>query len=102
MLRGMLTTFLLTLSLAPVEGAENLVPNGGFEEGLKGWWVGISKGPRELIRGEVVRDAKEGRFAARVTMLTDDWIGEISSSWFPVKGGERYVLTFWYLSLIHI
>ena len=86
---------LLCLLSAAAVAQPNLVSNPGFEEGMKGWNVGLSGGERDMVRGEIVPGCHSGKQAAKITMRTDAHVGVLNSAWFAVEPNQRYEVSLW-------
>ena len=99
-----LLTSLLLFATAPdascalAAADANLARNGGFEEGMKAWHVGVNvKEKREQIDAAIdEQTCVEGSKALRVTSKSDAIVGEANSAWFALKENQRYVLSFAY------
>ncbi|WP_162053489.1 endo-1,4-beta-xylanase [Pontibacter pamirensis] len=92
---------LLVLLMAFLGGftsqAQNLIPNGGFENDLANWWTQAASGTDASFT--VVTDEKaEGSKALKVNVITpgaNAWdVQAVNDAWASVTGKE-YTLTFW-------
>ncbi|MEW6234797.1 MAG: glycoside hydrolase [Candidatus Omnitrophota bacterium] len=83
------------LTLYFAVAASNLVPNGGFEQGMTGWG---SLWTREAGAGSAIADREivhEGRAAARIEHRGEkDWSFNPNSQ-YPAQDGELYTLDAW-------
>lgn len=77
--------------------AQNLIPNGGFENDLAGWWTQAASGTNASFT-VVTDDKAEGSKALKVDVITpgaNAWnVQAVNDPWASVAGKE-YTLTFW-------
>ena len=93
-----LVGLLVLLLVAHAATAADLVRNGGFEDGIKGWYAGVS-GKGDKTQVDIGVDAAmraQGKQALRITNKSDALVAEASGTWFPLQGDQRYVLSFSY------
>jgi len=97
-----LRKILLTLILIPLLGgfsskAQNLLPNGGFENDLTNWWTQADAGTNAVFSVNT-DDKHEGIKALKVAVITpgaNAWnVQAVNDAWASVTGKE-YTLTFW-------
>ncbi|RDV14698.1 T9SS C-terminal target domain-containing protein [Pontibacter diazotrophicus] len=77
--------------------AQNLIPNGGFENDLANWWTQAASGTNASFT-VVTEDKAEGSKALKVDVITpgaNAWdVQAVNDAWASVTGKE-YTLTFW-------
>lgn len=80
-----------------VTHAQNLIPNGGFENNLNNWWTNAATGA-EATFTIITSDPAEGSKALKADVIkpgTNAWdVQAVNDAWASVSG-QDYTLTFW-------